>query len=345
MRITTVATALLPILLLLPGAGSAGEEAPPALTVAVLDFDAGVEEAKNVAATLPDAIEAELAKAKGIRLVTRRDLARIQKEHALNLSGLVADGLGARVGKLVGAKVLIVGRATLVDRELLLAARIIGTETGVFLPAVVRGPFAKDVSPLIERLGERVRLLLAERAAELLPGPDPVDDAEKKVAEAIAKLEVKLPTLGVVVSEEHLRSSRQVDPAAETELLAVLMRLGFPIREIPEGEVRERLHAPRPWTAKPPLAPGVDVDLLVLGQGFSEFAGRVGELVSCKARLEIRAVDPATGEVVAVFQDAIAAADLAETFAGKEALRTLGRRAALAVALPMARKGKAAEKD
>jgi ribosome maturation factor RimP len=64
-----------------------------------------------------------------------------------------------------------------------------------------------------------------------------------------------------------------------------------------------------------------DADIVVTGEGFSEMAGRVGKLVSVKARLEIKAVNRRTGRVVAVDRQTVIALETSEQIAGKTALQ------------------------
>jgi ethanolamine utilization microcompartment shell protein EutS len=63
-------------------------------------------------------------------------------------------------------------------------------------------------------------------------------------------------------------------------------------------------------------------DVIIKGEGFSEFALRCGNLISVKARLEIAAVDRATGKVVATDRQTSVEVDLTEQIAGKKALQT-----------------------
>ncbi len=62
-------------------------------------------------------------------------------------------------------------------------------------------------------------------------------------------------------------------------------------------------------------------DVLVTGEGFSEVAGRIGNFVSVRARVEIKAVDRKTGKVLAVDRQTTIAVDLSEQVAGKAALQ------------------------
>jgi hypothetical protein len=59
---------------------------------------------------------------------------------------------------------------------------------------------------------------------------------------------------------------------------------------------------------------------VITGEGFSQFAARHGNLVSVKARVEIKAVDRKSNEVLASDREVTVAADLSEQIAGKSAL-------------------------
>ena len=63
-------------------------------------------------------------------------------------------------------------------------------------------------------------------------------------------------------------------------------------------------------------------DVMIEGEGFSEFATRRGGLVSVKARLEIKAKDRATDKVIAVDRQTAVVVDLTDQIAGKNALQS-----------------------
>ena len=60
---------------------------------------------------------------------------------------------------------------------------------------------------------------------------------------------------------------------------------------------------------------------MLTGEGFSQFAARHGNLVSVKARLELKALDRKSGRVLAVDRQTAISVDLAELIASKEALQ------------------------
>ena len=73
------------------------------------------------------------------------------------------------------------------------------------------------------------------------------------------------------------------------------------------------------------------VEVLVAGEAFSEFAARIGNLVSCSARAEINVVDHSSGKVVLADRVTVRAADLSENIAGKKALQNAGRALAIRI--------------
>jgi hypothetical protein len=59
----------------------------------------------------------------------------------------------------------------------------------------------------------------------------------------------------------------------------------------------------------------------LIGEGISEFASRIGDLVSVKARLEVKAIDPVNGQVIAVERQTVVMVDATEQIAAKNALQ------------------------
>ena len=133
----------------------------------------------------------------------------------------------------------------------------------------------------------------------------------------------KLPTVAVAVPEMHI--NRQViDPAAQTEIKKIFKEVGFSIIDV-KGDTLSR------WAkdfVKQPDKPFpndlADVDVIITGEGFSEFANRIGGLVSCSARLEVQAVQKETRQIICAERTTKRAVDLSEAIAGKTALQAAG---------------------
>jgi ribosome maturation factor RimP len=62
-------------------------------------------------------------------------------------------------------------------------------------------------------------------------------------------------------------------------------------------------------------------DIEISGEALSEFGMRKGNLVSCKARVEIKARDRASGNIILVDRQTSVAVDLTEQVAAKTALQ------------------------
>jgi hypothetical protein len=66
-----------------------------------------------------------------------------------------------------------------------------------------------------------------------------------------------------------------------------------------------------------------------VGESFSEFGTRRGELVSCKARVEVKAIDRETKEVLAVNRGSGTGVDLSAQSAAKRALQKITQELAI----------------
>jgi hypothetical protein len=67
-------------------------------------------------------------------------------------------------------------------------------------------------------------------------------------------------------------------------------------------------------------------DVAITGEAFSELAGRRGNLVSCRSRVEVKVTQPATGKLLLADRQTDVAVDLAENIAGKSALENGARK-------------------
>jgi hypothetical protein len=109
------------------------------------------------------------------------------------------------------------------------------------------------------------------------------------------------PTVCVEITERHV-GQPTIDPAAETEVALFCRELGFEVIDPDDGRKSE-------------------ADVLLTGEAFSEFASRHGNLISVKARLELKAVDRQTARLLAIDRQTAVAVDLTEQLAGKTALQ------------------------
>jgi len=268
--------------------------------VAILTFeDRGT---KEVAAKVADLLFAKLVAKPDFYLVDRADFKKLLDEQSLSLSGTVKADEAVKVGQLTGAKVLITGTAIQVEKKLFLVAKLIGTENGRVLGASVEGQTTDDLGALAGKLADALEKAMEKNREKLVSAPvkavDRIAELKKKLGDA------KLPDVMIQVTEKHI-GQPAVDPAAQTEIMRFAKAAGFELIDAEEGAKSK-------------------ADVLITGEGFSEIAGKVGNLISVRARVELKAVDRKTGKVLAVDRQTTLVVDVSEQIAGKTALQQAG---------------------
>src|SRR6188474_3509288 len=98
------------------------------------------------------------------------------------------------------------------------------------------------------------------------------------------------------------------DPAVETELKQLLTQCGFTVIDGDDKDLTRQ-----------------GVQVLISGEAFSEFAARIGNLVSCTDRVEVKVTRLKDGQVLMADKDNNRAVDLSEHLASKQALQKSGR--------------------
>jgi len=298
------------------------DKVPQVYPAAVLPFQERGRDVRDQGSKVTDLLFAKLAADPGLTLVDREDIKKLLEEHELNLSGLVNPQQATKVGQLTGAKLLITGSVLQVDNSLYLIAKIIGTETSRVVGASVKGNVRDDLGKLVDDLSAEISKTVTQRADDLVAKPVSRED---RIAALKKKLgDGKRPAVLVEISEQHTgqvvplvvarsevvivgRAGGQItiDPAAETELTLFCKESGFTVVDPKEGRKK-------------------DADILIQGEAFSEHAVQHGNLISVKARLEVKAVDQAKGKIVAIDRQTTVAVDLTEQIAAKNALQEAG---------------------
>jgi hypothetical protein len=317
----SIAAGLLAVLLAAGGA-RAGEE----YRVAVLDFEttrAKDTKAVQWGAEVADLLTALLSAEPGLQLVERADLEGAIREHKLNLTGLVGGEDRVKLGRLVGAQFLVIGRVFPIDKDVCIVAKVVSVETSRMTAEVVQGKLSGELAPVVRKLAGKVGAAIRKKAPVLLPRPRFGPDVLATIRKGLGK--GPLPAMLVSVTESHRspRPARGADPAAATEFTFLLRSCGFDVTEeesakrVVDGWAKRFLRDTD--AAMPNVLAGVDV--VLVGQGFSEFGARTGDLVTCLARLEVQAVDTRTGRALAIGRTTTRAIDLAEGIAAKTALQ------------------------
>jgi hypothetical protein len=264
------------------------------LTLAVFDFESKDEAVKSLGPKVAMLLNANLSAEPQLITVERTELEKVLGEQELGLSGTVSADTAAKVGHLTGAKVLVTGRVFQVEKETVIVAKIIGTETSRVYGELVRGPVS-ELTSLATELSRKIAATVSTKGETLIAKVTSRDDWMKALKKSLPS--GKLPSVSVKIVERHFGQA-VIDPAAETEMNVILKECGFPL-------VDEK-------------TPG-KAEIEITGEAFSAFGIRKGNLISCRSRIEIKALNRA-GEVLAVDRETSVAMDIAEQTAAKSAL-------------------------
>ena len=271
--------------------------ADPVYTIAVFDFESKDEAVRDFGPKVSALVSANLSADPQLITVERAELEKALGEQELGLSGTVSPESAAKVGNLTGAKVLVTGRVMKINSDLTLVAKIIGTETSRVYGEIVSGKPGASLTDLSAELAKKIAADVATKGDTLVAR---VETHEDRVAKIKAKLYGnKLPSVSVKIPEMHF-GQLVIDPAAQTELSLLLQQCGFTLADDNSD-------------SKP--------DIEITGQAFSELGLRKGNLVSCRARIEIKARDRRSGNILSVDRQTSVAVDVAEHIAAKTALQ------------------------
>jgi hypothetical protein len=265
------------------------------VAVAIFDFESKDEAVRDLGPKIAVLLNANLSAEQGIITVERAELEKVLGEQELGLSGTISPDTTARVGHLTGAKVLVTGRVFKADKELVVVAKIIGTETGRVYGELVKGQSATPITELAADLAKKIAGNVSAKADTLIAKVESRDERIARIKKSLRT--TKTRTVSVKISERHFGQA-VLDPAAETELSFILKECGF---EMVDEKFRER------------------ADIEITGDAFSTFGLRKGNLISCRARVELKA-QRKSGEVIIVDRQTSVAVDIAEQIAAKKAL-------------------------
>lgn len=277
--------------------------ANPRHPVAILSFSERGPGMEGQGANVRDLLFVGLMENPNLVLVERQDLDKILKEAELNLSGAIASNQATQIGQLTGAKILITGSVFRINNKTYLIAKIIGTETGKVLGKSVNG--TEEIDALAMKLARLVEKSLTQSSSQLVAPPMTRDSFIQNIRNQLKGK--KLPPVTIQISEQHIGAGTP-DPAAETELTYIYKALN--------GKVFD------PHTKNSPNA-----KYHITGQGISEFAARNKNLISVKARLEVKVTDK-QGNIIAIDRQTIVKVDLNEILAGKAALQEAAQKIA-----------------
>ncbi|HET6430375.1 MAG TPA: CsgG/HfaB family protein [Phycisphaerae bacterium] len=312
-----------------PGTRPATQPAPkdikPLRPIRVAIFDLQVLKGVNVAPeAVTDQLNTMLAEMPQVTIVNRDEIKKVADEHKMALAGLVDNASAVKLGKFLSAQYVVVGRVSRIGETVYVVVKMIDVETTVQGTIAVKGPAEEEFERLLHRLSGSLRQQVLQLQKPVVRPDDVALARLRKAAEPLAGKVVL-----VSVEESHVGRPLK-DPAAQMAAANRLRSLGFETVVLTDpraGWKRELLLTGRYEKIK--------VDYLLEGEGTSAFAATIQDLVSCRARVELRLI-PLPGRRVTVTEKGVGAkVDLVEALAAKAALEEAARQAADAVVARM----------
>jgi len=207
----------------------------------------------------------------------------------------------------------------------------VGIAGGGLLGVVAGGAFFKSqaMADAIEEAIIDASKYIADARSNL---PGAIDESQfepriKSPADCAAVQGRNIPTVMVMIPEYHI--TRKIpDPAGETAILKKFVEIGYNVLDPSQvvalrnsNELEEGMDNPAKAAE---LGRRFGADVIIIGEAFSESAPDFNGMKSCRARVEARAIETATGRILATDGTHAGGVDRSENVAAKTALKNAG---------------------
>ncbi len=228
-------------------------------TVAVLPFESRDRQAAStdMGKSVAELLNIALMESGNADMVERAELDAALNELQLSAVGLTSKESQVKLGRFIGAKILITGSLCKSGSKNFVIVKIIGTETSRVLGASASG--TEDFTSLVPMLAPKVSAILEKQSAKLLPKEQNKEEVLSRLKKVVQGKQRKV---FVKVKEDIALSVP--DPAAETELKKLLLALDFQVVNTQN-----------------------EADYAVIGEAIAANAGNYHKFTSAAVRLEL----------------------------------------------------------
>jgi TolB-like protein len=158
-------TVLAVLSLFLCTASAFAGDTPPATTIAVFTFENNSIDAKEklepLRKAIADMVVTRLSKVKAVKVVERQRIQALIEELHLNETELVNQTAALKVGKLLGARILVFGGyAGITGSDFRIDVRLIETETGETVDAEEETGSIDELLPMVTTLVQKITTAL-----------------------------------------------------------------------------------------------------------------------------------------------------------------------------------------
>ncbi|MEG2076927.1 MAG: CsgG/HfaB family protein [Victivallaceae bacterium] len=231
-------------------------------TVAVLPFECRSPRLESsIGKSIAELLSINLLEKANMELVERAELEKAVDELNISATGLVDKGSQNRLGRLVGAKILVTGSVFESEDKTFLVAKVIGTESSRVLGCSVSA--LGDPVNMVPELSAKIDKIISESKAKLIPG-------ELNEVDVVKALNFSGNGRRVYIKVSENINVEAVDPAVETELERIVLALGFEVVQVQN-----------------------EADFRIVGEAFAVQGNNYSKFISANGRVELKIYDKA----------------------------------------------------
>jgi TolB-like protein len=243
-------------------------------TTALFPFHSEEGDPTTLERTVTEMVTSQLRASAHIVLVDSTRLSTLAGESGLDFSSSLSLADQRRIASLAGAEILVSGKTRKIDGEVVVLSRIAGVHTSQSEEVLVSSSLMGRLRPLIARLSEDIIRTIAEEGEELLVEKPPAEIESSFSCDQFSGR--SLPLIFADIRESYGGDSNTAS-SSEAELVRFLETCGFEL-------AKSRREA----------------EVVVFGRAVGRLEGREGESLTSSADVELRAVAPTEGRLLAI---------------------------------------------
>jgi hypothetical protein len=280
------------------------------------------------AGVVPQIMQAELSQSATLMLVEREQLDKALREMKMDAQGMLNPDTAQKLGAIIGARYFCSSSVSATGNKSLAIVKVVDVETTLTKLAYAQLASKDDAIEAGKALAKQVEGLVAQFEKERAERVEVPSTAKFKPVPA----DWKRPTVMVIIPEMHVRQPQLIDPAGETEIVKRLLAEKFKVvdseyvRMMKGNQSAAKMFGSLKTCTQ--YAASKKVDLMLYGEAVSERGASVGDFTGCRGRVELKAINVKTDEILVSDSAEGGASDLAETVAGKKAIQQAANRLA-----------------
>lgn len=282
----------------------------------------------SAAGVVSQIMQAELSQSATLMLVEREQIDKALREMKMDAQGLLNPDTAQKLGAIIGARYFCSSSVSETGGKSLAIVKVVDVETTLTKLAYAQLPSKDDAIEAGKALAKQVEGLVAQFEKDRTGHVEAASTTKAK----LIPTDWKRPTVMVIIPELHVRQPQLIDPAGETEIVKRLLAGKFKVvdseyvRLMKSSQLAAKMFGTLKTCTQ--YAASKKVDLLIYGEAISERGASVGDFIGCRGRVELKAINVKTDEILVSDSAEGGASDLTENVAGKKAIQQAANRLA-----------------